>query len=76
MKIKHVYGNVLKLDIPLTIKIRTMEGDVPTEREEPFYPDVSKGCVVVLSNNYNRKMEYNASLSGNVAHIEDDGLTR
>ena len=32
MKIKHVYGNVLKLDIPLTIKIRTMEGDVPTER--------------------------------------------
>lgn len=74
MKIKHVYGNVLKLDIPLTIKIRTMEGDVPTEREEPFYPDVSKGCVVVLNNNYNRKMEYNASLGGNVAHIEDDGV--
>ena len=74
MKIKHVYGNVLKLDIPLTIKIRTMEGDVPTEREEPFYPDVSKGCVVVLNNNYNRKMEYNASLSGNVAHIEDNGI--
>lgn len=74
MKIKHVYGNVLKLDIPLTIKIRTLEDDVPTEREEPFYPDVSKGCVVVLNNNYNRKMEYNASLSGNVAHIEDDGV--
>lgn len=74
MKIKHVYGNVLKLDIPLTIKIRTMEGDVPTEREEPFYPDVSKGCVVILGNNYNRKIQYDATVNGNVAHIEDDGV--
>lgn len=74
MKIKHVYGNVLKLDIPLTIKIRTMEGDVPTEREEPFYPDVSKGCAVILGNSYNRKIQYDATVSGNVAHIEDDGV--
>lgn len=74
MKIKHVYGNVLKLDIPLTIKIRTMEDDVPTEREEPFYPDVSKGCTVILGNSYNRKIQYDATVSGNVAHIEDDGV--
>jgi len=74
MKIKHVYGNVLKLDIPLTIKIRTMEGDVPTEREEPFYPDISRGCAVILGSSYNRKIQYEATVSGNVAHIEDDGV--
>lgn len=74
MKIKHVYGNVLRLDIPLTIKIRTMEDGVPTEREEPFYPDVSKGCAVILGSSYNRKIQYDATVSGNVAHIEDDGV--
>ena len=73
MKIKHVYGNVLKLDIPLTIKIRTMEGDVPTEREEPFYPDAARGCIVELANNYNRKFEYEATIKDNIVHIEDIG---
>ena len=74
MKIKHVYGNVLKLDIPLTIKIRTIEEGEPSEREEPFYPDVSKGCVVILDSSYNRKIQYDAIVNGNVAHIEDNGI--
>ena len=74
VKIKHVYGNVLRLDIPLTIKIRTLEEDVPTEREEPFYPDESKGCAVIFDSNYNRRIQYDATVIGNVAHIEDDGV--
>ena len=73
MKIKHVYGNVLKLDIPLTIKIRTIEDGAPSEREEPFYPDATKGCIVELANNYNRKIEYEATINDNIAHIEDSG---
>lgn len=73
MKIKHVYGNVLRIDIPLTIKIRTIEEGAPSEREEPFYPDATKGCIVELANNYNRKIEYNATIKDNIVHIEDIG---
>jgi hypothetical protein len=73
MIIKHVYGNVLRIDIPLTIKIRTIEEGVPSEREEPFYPDATKGCIVELANNYNRKIEYEATINDNIAHIEDSG---
>ena len=73
MKIKHVYGNVLKLDIPLTIKTRTIKDGEPSEREEPFFPDATKGCIVELANNYNRKIEYQATIKDNIAHIEDVG---
>jgi hypothetical protein len=73
MKIKHVFGNVLRIDIPLTIKIRTIEEGTPSEREEPFYPDATKGCIVELANNYNRKIEYEATINDNIAHIEDNG---
>lgn len=73
MKIRHVYGNVLKLDIPLTIKIRTIEDGTPSEREEPFYPDATQGCIVELANDYNRKIEYKATINENIAHIEDVG---
>lgn len=57
MKIKHVYGNPLKLDIPLTIKIRTLENGEPVEREEPFVPDTSRPCTVTLANAYTRRTE-------------------
>jgi len=74
MKIKHVYGNVLRLDIPLTIKIVTSEGGHAQETEEPFYPDTSKPVLVELANQYNiTKYTYDATMTENVAHIEDYG---
>lgn len=73
MKIKHVYGNVLKLDIPLTIKIRTLENGEPVEREEPFMPDASRPCKVTLANAYSRRTDYAPTVDGNVLHIEDHG---
>jgi hypothetical protein len=50
MKIKHVYGNVLRIDIPLTIKIINSENGETHEVEEPFYPDTSKPVLVELAN--------------------------
>lgn len=76
MKIKHVFGNVLRIDIPLTIKIRTIEGGVPMEREEPFYPNLDMPVTVELANNYNTRVLYDATVYENVAHIEDNGLIR
>lgn len=73
MKIKHVYGNVLKLDIPLTVKIVTLIDGHTTEREEPFYPDPTKPVVVEFANKYSITKTYNASVSENVVHIEDMG---
>lgn len=77
MKIKHVYGNVLRIDIPLTIKIINSESGETHEVEEPFYPDTSKPVLVELANQYNiTKYTYEATIDGNVAHIEDYGNIR
>ena len=76
MKIKHVYGNVLRLDIPLTVKIVTSDGGHTQETEEPFYPDTSKPVLVELANKYNTKYTYEATMTENVAHIEDYGDAR
>ena len=77
MKIKHVYGNVLRIDIPLTIKIINSESGETHEVEEPFYPDTSKPVLVELANQYNiTKYTYEATVDGNVAHIEDYGNIR
>lgn len=76
MVIKHVYGNVLNFEIPLTVKIVTLEDGETSEREEPFYPDTTQPVKVKLTNQYSTGLTYDAEVTGNVLHIEDRGLIR
>lgn len=76
MIIKHVYGNVLNIEIPLTVKIITLEDGETSEREEPFYPDETKPVKVALNNQYSTGLTYDAEVTGNVLHISDKGNIR
>ena len=72
-EIRHVYGNVMKIAIPLTIRIRTLEDGRETETEEPFYPNPAYPVTIRLFNNFATVVNYTAAMSDNVALIEDDG---
>lgn len=73
--IKHVKGNVLRLAIPLTIKIRDLVDGQPTEREEDFYPDASRGVKIVLDASYITRT-FDGTVSGNVVSMEDNGTLK
>lgn len=73
--IKHVQGNVLRLAIPLTIKIRDLVDGHPTEREEDFYPDASRGVKIVLDASYITRT-FDGVVSGNVVSMEDVGTLK
>lgn len=74
-RIKHVYGNVLKVAIPLTMRIRTLEDGEEVEREEDFYPNPNYPVVVDLYKGGGLHREFTASVEGNVASFEDSGDT-
>ena len=69
VNIKHVFGNPLQIAIPLTQRIRTLEGGQEIERTEDFFP--SGDVKVVLWSNI-RTYEYIATMNENVAIITDD----
>lgn len=71
-KIKHVFGNHLRLAIPLQKLVRTLEDGQVVERAEDFFPNPDFPVSVVLTG-YNRQKTYEAAMEGNVATIEDDG---
>ena len=71
--IKHVYGNVMRLAIPLTMRIRTMTDGQEHETEEDFYPNLEKPMSVTLMREGGHTKTYTPSLTGNVMTIEDDG---
>lgn len=71
-KIKHVFGNHLRLAIPLQKLVRTLEDGHVVERAEDFFPNPDFPVSVVLTG-YNRQKTYEAAMEGNVATIEDDG---
>ena len=74
--IKHVQGNVLRLNIPLTVKIRTIEGGEVVEHEEDFYPDTSKPITVSMVSSMGSKISFVPQVSGNVLTIRDSGLLK
>ena len=74
--IKHVQGNVLCLNIPLTVKIRTIEGGEVVEHEEDFYPDTSKPITVSMVRSMGSKISFVPQVSGNVLTIKDSGLLK
>lgn len=71
--LKHVFGNVMRIAIPLTMRIRTMEGGEETETEEDFYPNLSLPIAVSLMREGGYTKTYIPTVVGNVATIEDDG---
>lgn len=71
-QIRHVYGNVLRLAIPLTLRTLTLDGGTVERTDEPFYPSSEYPVEVVLSKGAT-KVRIAAEMDGNVASIEDDG---
>ena len=71
--IKHVYGNVMKVAIPLTIRIRTLVDGQETETEQDFFPSADYPVYVVLYKGGGLKTIYTATMTDNIATIEDDG---
>ena len=69
-KIRHVYGNVMKLAIPLTIRIRTISDGRETETEIDFYPNMNYPTKVILVGVGFIRYEYDALIEGNVALIK------
>jgi len=74
--IKHVQGNVLCLNIPLTVKIRTIEGGEVVEHEKDFYPDTSKPITVSMVRSMGSKISFVPQVSGNVLTIRDSGILK
>lgn len=74
-RIKHVYGNVLRLAIPLTQRVRTMVDGEETETEAPFYPSPNHPVLVTLNKGGGLVHTFTATMNDNVALVEDDGKT-
>lgn len=72
-KIKHVFGNVMRVAIPLTMRVRKLIGGQETETEEDFYPNPNHDVEIVLYKGGGLKTLYIASVDGNVATFEDGG---
>lgn len=71
--LRHVYGNVMRIAIPLTQKVRTLVDGEETETESDFYPNTDFPVKVVLTRSDNLEMLYEAAVDGNVVSIEDKG---
>lgn len=73
--IKIVMGNVLRLNIPLQVKIRNTEQGEPTERTEDFYPSLEYQTIVKLTSDY-KTVNLDAEVDGNVVKVEDKGTLK
>lgn len=70
--IKHVYGNVLRMAIPLTLRTLVKDGDEMVVTDTDFIPSSDHPVRVVFSRG---KTNYPiiATMDGNVAIVEDKG---
>lgn len=71
--LRHVYGNVMRVAIPLTQRVRTLVEGMETETETDFYPNPDFPVKVNLTRSDNMEISYEAEVDGNVASIEDKG---
>ena len=72
-KIKHVYGNVLRVAIPLTQRVRTLVEGVETEVESDFYPSPNYPVLVDLYKGGGLHQTFTATMNGHVATFVDEG---
>ena len=70
--IKHVYGNVLRMAIPLTKRVVTMEDGEVVATDENFIPSSNYPVSVQFVKDA-IKIDIPAIMMGNVAVIEDKG---
>lgn len=71
-KIRHVYGNVLRVAIPLTLRTVEVVDGVITTSDTEFYPSDLYSVVVVFESGVT-KLKYLATVDGNVVYVEDKG---
>lgn len=71
--IKHVYGNVMRIAIPLTQRIRTLSDGIESEEEEDFYPNIDLPMTVVLTRGDATQFEYTPEVEGNMLSFKDNG---
>ena len=71
-RIKHVYGNVLRLAIPLTLRSLMKDGDTVVATDSDFIPS-SEYPVNVVFGKGNKNIAIPAEMDGNVAIIEEKG---
>lgn len=71
MKIKHVKGNVLRLEIPLTIKRKELVDGRVEEHVEDFYPCSDYPTYI----NFKKSLTipFEATVQGNLARMQDNG---
>ncbi len=73
VRIKHVKGNVLRLHVPLTVKIkRLIDGEI-TEEEKDFIPSPYYPTYINLKKDVGLTKSYVAEVEDNVASMQDDG---
>ena len=70
--IKHVYGNVLRMAIPLTLRTLVKDGDEVIVTDTDFIPSSDHPVRVVFSKG-KRNYQIIATMDGNVAIVEDKG---
>lgn len=71
--IRHVFGNVLRLSIPLTLRTVDIVEGSGTAFDSDFTPNPEYPVSVVLSSGAKR-YEYNASVDRHIVTIEDKGV--
>lgn len=71
--IRHVFGNVMRVAIPLTQRIRTLVDGHETETETEFYPNISMPMSIVLFRDGNYRVSYTPTVDGNVVTLTDNG---
>jgi hypothetical protein len=70
--IRHVFGNVLRVSIPLTQRTVDINDGVETYTDADFVPNAGYPVKVMLTSGA-KSIGYTASMSGNVATFEDLG---
>lgn len=73
VKIKHVKGNVLRLHIPLTVKIKRLVNEEITEEEQDFIPSPYYPTFINLKKDVGLTQSFKATVDGNVVSMEDKG---
>ena len=71
-KIKHVRGNLLRVAIPLTRRIRRLMDWQEVEVTEDFFPNPAYPVSIVLTNQY-KKFPFTATMDGHIAKFDDKG---
>lgn len=71
--IRHVFGNVLRLSVPLTRRVVDVIDGSGTAFDDDFYPNKSYPVAVTMSSGA-KKYEYVASVDQYIITIEDKGM--